>query len=422
MSGWNSIARGVAMAAVASLSLAACTSGGTSDSPLPSGLVASTDGDGLIVGTLLPLTGSLAFLGPPGVAGVHLAVNEINDAGGIFGTNVTIIDKNASDLVNPEVASEVMSSFIASGVGAIVGSVPPLVEPAVLEDAAAAEVVEISPTNTSTALSGSSPYTFRMAPPNAVQGDVLANEMLTDGYKNVGILVFNDSYGLTLRDAIQSTIESAEGTITYGLEGQEFDPNASDFLPAVQAILATSPEAIVLISFDQATTIVPALVASGFEASKIYFVGGNTADYSGDFEEGTLAGAKGIIPGVPPSDDLKARLEATNGGPIDSYAYAPESYDATMLVALAALKGSGVDGKSIQANLAAVSGVNGGTECSGWVACSELITAGEDVMYQSVSGIGPFDSANNPSSGSIGVYLFGDDNVPVWTKSIDGEF
>lgn len=36
----------------------------------------------LVVGTLLPETGTLAFLGPPEVAGVQLAINDVNAAGG----------------------------------------------------------------------------------------------------------------------------------------------------------------------------------------------------------------------------------------------------------------------------------------------------------------------------------------------------
>ena len=42
----------------------------------------------LKIGTLLPQTGSLAFLGPPEFAGVDLAVKEINDAGGVLGEDV----------------------------------------------------------------------------------------------------------------------------------------------------------------------------------------------------------------------------------------------------------------------------------------------------------------------------------------------
>ena len=45
--------------------------------------VATTASGGpLVIGTLLPLTGILAFLGPPEVAGTQLAIQDINAAGG----------------------------------------------------------------------------------------------------------------------------------------------------------------------------------------------------------------------------------------------------------------------------------------------------------------------------------------------------
>jgi len=189
----------------------------------------------------------------------------------------------------------------------------------------------------------------------------------------------------------------------------------------VQAILATNPEAIALISFDQAKQIIPELVSAGYDASKIYLVDGNTTDFSKDFEAGTLTGAKGTIPGANASDDFKKLLDGANGSTLDSYAYGPESYDATMLVALAALKGGATDGVTIRDNMAAVSGADGGTECTGWVACSDLITAGEDIMYKAISGSGPFNADNDPSSAYIGVYVYGADNIPAWTEAVFGE-
>ena len=39
----------------------------------------------LVIGGLLPETGNLAFLGPPEIAGVNLAGQEINAAGGVLG-------------------------------------------------------------------------------------------------------------------------------------------------------------------------------------------------------------------------------------------------------------------------------------------------------------------------------------------------
>ena len=38
------------------------------------------------IGTLLPETGSLAFLGPPMIAGVKVAVDDVNAAGGVLGS------------------------------------------------------------------------------------------------------------------------------------------------------------------------------------------------------------------------------------------------------------------------------------------------------------------------------------------------
>jgi branched-chain amino acid transport system substrate-binding protein len=43
----------------------------------------------LKIGSLLPTTGSLAFLGPPEIAGVNLGIKEVNDAGGVLGKPVS---------------------------------------------------------------------------------------------------------------------------------------------------------------------------------------------------------------------------------------------------------------------------------------------------------------------------------------------
>lgn len=92
-----------------------------------------------------------------------------------------------------------------------------------------------------------------------------------------------------------------------------------------------------------------------------------------------------------------------------------------MLVALAALKAGSADSAGIAENMAAVSGATGGTECTGWVECRDLVEAGEEIFYQSVAGTGPFNSANDPSSAFIGVYVYDESNVPIWTDAVFGE-
>ncbi|WNM25943.1 ABC transporter substrate-binding protein [Demequina capsici] len=420
MARWNTIARGAAVAAVATLALAACsTDSGTGASTSASG-DSSASGDALKIGTLLPITGSLAFLGPPEIAGVKLAVSEINDAGGVLGQPVEEIDADSSDTANPQIASQSVSSLIADGVGGIVGAASSSVSLNVVDDIAAASVVQISPANTSTALSGYSPFYFRVAPPDTVQGNALANVIIDDGIKNLGILVFEDDYGTSLRDVIVSTAEAAGVNITYGAT-ETFDPNATNFSAEVQAVMATNPDAIAVIAFDQTKQIIPELVGAGFDGSKLYFTDGNTADYSADLPAGTLEGAKGTIPGAMPSTDFQALLDGANGSKLDSYSYGAESYDSTMLLALAAVRGGATDGATIQANMAAVSGADGGTECSGFQECADLLASGEEIAYKSVSGSGAFNAQNDPSSAYIGVYVFDGDNVPVWTEAVYGE-
>jgi len=419
MARWNTIARGSAVAAVAALALAACSTsddpGDNSGSPAPGG-----DGPALTIGTLLPQTGSLAFLGPPEIAGVDLAIKDINEAGGVNGQDVSVVHTDSSDADNPAVASASVDKLISDGVGAIVGAASSTVSLNVVDTVAAASIVQISPANTSTALSGYSPFYFRVAPPDTIQGDVMGKLLLADGKKNISILVFNDDYGTSLRDVVQATAEAGGAKIAYGTAGQEFDPKETDFDTIVGNALAPNPDAVLIVAFDQTKGIVPALVAAGYPATSIYMVDGNTADYSKDFDPGTLEGAKGTIPGSFPAQDFQDRLNSVAPEPLTSFAYGPESYDSTILVALAAQKAGKTDGASIQANMAAVSGATGGEECSTYADCLALLQDGKEIAYKTVAGSGSFNADNDPSSAFIGIYVFDANNVPQWTDAVEG--
>jgi len=419
MARWNTIARGSALAAVAALALAACSTTedpGSSGSPAPGG-----DGPALKIGTLLPQTGSLAFLGPPEIAGVDLAIKDINDAGGVNGKPVEVVHTDSSDADNPTVASTSVDKLISDGVGGIVGAASSTVSLNVVDTIAAASIVQISPANTSTKLSGYSPFYFRVAPPDTIQGDVMGKLLLADGKKNIAILVFNDDYGTSLRDVIEATTEAGGATITYGKSGQEFDPKETDFDSIVSNALATNPDAVVIVAFDQTKGIVPKLVEANYPAANIYMVDGNTADYSKDFDPGVLEGAQGTIPGAFPAQDFQDRLNSVAPEPLTSFAYGPESYDSTILLALAAQKAGKTDGASIQENMAAVSGATGGEECASFADCLALLQDGKEIAYKTVAGSGPFNDQNDPSSAFIGIYTFDGNNVPVWKSAQEGE-
>jgi len=112
--------------AVATLVLAGCSSSSdkaaeetATDTASEEAAPASTGP--LKIGSLLPETGNLAFLGPPEFAGVDLAVKEINDAGGVLGQPVEHIRGDSGD-TSTDIAQQTADSHIAAGVGAIVGA------------------------------------------------------------------------------------------------------------------------------------------------------------------------------------------------------------------------------------------------------------------------------------------------------------
>ncbi|MBO3093569.1 ABC transporter substrate-binding protein [Cellulomonas dongxiuzhuiae] len=416
--------RALAVAGAVALALTACSSA-SDDAATGEETTGGASGEPLRIGTVLPVTGSLAQLGPPEIAGVDLAVKEINDAGGLFGSDVEVEHTDSSDAENASVATASAQQLISSGVSAVIGAASSSVTKNIVDDITGAGIVQVSPANTATDLSGYSDFYFRTAPPDTVQGDVLGNLIVSDGASNVGILVFNDSYGTSLRDVVEGVVDEAGGTVVYGTSGQEFDPTETNFATIVADAIASSPDAIAILSFtNQTPSIVRELVSQGWDMSKTYFVDGNLQNFGveGDigFPAGTLADAQGTLPGAYPSEEFQGRMLEIDPE-LKDYSYGPESYDAVMLVALAALKGGASDGETIQANMAAVSGADGGTECTGWEECKALLEDGEDIAYQAVSGVGPFNEANDPSSAFIGIYQFGPENTYTFSRSEEGE-
>ena len=417
MSRRRTAVRSLALVAAVSLTLAACGSA-ESDDPEPGGEAA---GEGLLLGTLLPVTGSLSQLGPPEIAGVDLAVQEINEAGGVLGNDVTVSHKDSSDADNAQVATQSVTELLSEGVSVIIGAASSQVTLNVIDDVVGAETVLFSPANTSATLSGYDDFFFRTAPPDTVQGNVLGNLILADGNQSLAVLLFNEDYGTGLRDVTQGVVEAAGGTVTFGKAGEEFDPTEQNFSTIVGNALATSPDAIAIITFTtQTPLIIQELVNAGFDMSKTYFVDGNLQNFGDQFDPGTLEGAQGTQPGVFPSADFQERLKGVDPA-LKDFNYAAESYDAAMLSTLAAVRGKAVDGPTIQANLAAVSGAEGGTECTGFKECADLLEGGEEIIYQSVSGVGPFNADNDPSAANIGVYQFDGENNNAFQRAEFGE-
>jgi ABC-type branched-subunit amino acid transport system substrate-binding protein len=246
------------------------------------------EGDGVLTfGTLLPQTGSLAFLGPPEFAGFNLALQEINENGGVLGQDVVGIEGDSGD-TSTDQANQTADRLLSENVDVIIGAASSGVTLSVIDKITAAGVTMFSPANTSEALStyADKGLYFRTAPPDLYQGDVLGQFVINDGNQTVAILNLNDAYGNGLAETAAATITDSGGEIVFQ---QSYDPTATSFDSEVDAIVAADPDAILVIGFNESSKILRAMVEKGIgpRDKAVYGSDGNIGNALGvDFDAG----------------------------------------------------------------------------------------------------------------------------------------
>lgn len=432
------VAKSAAALGVVSLLLAAC--GGSSDSAessaAPASPAASTEAstaasaaasagacknDTLIIGTLLPQTGDLAFLGPPEFAGVDKAVKEIDAAGGVLGKPVTKIDGDSGD-TSTDIASQTVDSHLSQGVQAIIGAASSGVSLTVIDKITSNGVLQMSPANTSPALTTyeDNGLYWRVAPSDALQGAVIAQTAIDAGITKAAVIARQDAYGEGLEKAFVKNFTEAGGSVTSEIL---YDPAAASFEAEVTEIKGGKPEAVVVVGFEESTKVLQEMIKQGVGPKdlQVYLVDGNisTEAYK-DFPKDTM---KGVIATVPSGEkDLTAFNESLKeiNPDLTDFAYGAQSFDAVNLIALAAEAAGCADGTAIASKLADVAG-NGGEKCETYADCLALIKAGTDIDYEGVTGPTDFNQYGDPKSATISINEYSSNTKFAETGKVTAE-
>jgi hypothetical protein len=247
--------------------------GTASETAPPSGSGATTADEPLRLGALLPRTGALANGGRPMFAGLQLAVNDINEAGGVLGHPVEWID--GDDGTNPEIAKATAERLIEEGAQVLIGAGASGVSLAVLPVIREAGVVLFSPSNTAARLTTEEDdgLYFRTAPPDGLQAAALADIIVRDGTSKLAIIYRDDAYGVGLAESTKENLVAAGlraddvMLISYSAEAAEAalagDTGALDFSPFGQQVREADPDGVLIIAFDETALIVDALIDAG---------------------------------------------------------------------------------------------------------------------------------------------------------------
>ncbi|MGB0112554.1 MAG: ABC transporter substrate-binding protein [Ilumatobacteraceae bacterium] len=385
------------------------TTDGT-DAP-DSGSDGSCESDGVLtIGTILPVTGDLAFLGPPEVAGTNLAVEDINAAGGVLGVDVVIEQGDSGDTTTDTANLEV-DRLLAANADAIMGAASSAVSKTVIDKITGSCVIQFSPANTSpdfTTYEDDGLY-FRTAPSDLLQGRVLANTVLDDGAETASILYRQESYGVGLAESFTENFEANGGTIdeslAYAVDTESFDAE-------IDALVEAGSDAIIVIGFAETASIITTMNERGIgpDSVAVYGTDGNIGIGSEMDDPSILAGFKGTVPSIDLGtiQDFLARLDEAGAG--GEYSYGAESYDSVIITALAAAVAGTDDPSAIAAEINGVT--KDGEVCTSFADCIALVDAGTDIDYDGFGGPYDFADAGEPAAASFRIWVYDGDSDP----------
>lgn len=363
-------------------------------------------------GYVLPATGDLSFLGPPMVTGLLCAMSAINAAGGVNGQ--LLAEPIAGDEANDaDAAAAAARSELDAGVDAIIGAAGTGMTMAIIDAVTSSLVAECSGSNTGVVLTDypgkagpdGQQYYFRTAPSDALQGPVLGNLVLADGWRSVAVVYRDDDYGRGLAENTADAVRAGGGSVVLT---QSYDTQTADFGPLAQAVIDSGADAMVSVSFEEGFALWKALIDLDVYPDRFGMYGADGMRSEGAAElfdnPADISGAGGTAPASVDNARFVEHLEAF-APDLTETQFASQVYDCVTIMALAA--------EVAHSNRAPdwVSAVNrvtrDGQTCYTFAQCKKLLDAEMDIHYIGAGGDLSFTAAGEPGKAVIEVYRYG---------------
>ncbi|MGB5705374.1 MAG: ABC transporter substrate-binding protein [Arenicellales bacterium] len=373
------------------------------------------------VGSVAGVTGPIAELVAPIVAGRNLAAEHVNDQGGLLGgdsLNMILADSACDPkagvdaggkVVNVE---QVVAVVGASCSGATNGMVQSVTIPA--------GVVNVSDSATAPSITDleDNDLVFRVAPSDAYQGAALAKLAYDSGSRNLAMTYSNDDYNAGIAQVFEQSFTEMGGTITAN---QAHEPNKASYRSELSTLANGEPDGLALFAYYGSSGI--AIIRNSLENALFdkFFAADGMFDVSVIEQIGAdnLKGNIQITQSASDYNDVSYQTwaelyKATGNDP--KAPYAAHGYDATFLIALAIEKAGAADRSKIAAALREVANAPGEIVRPGeWEKAKALIAEGKDINYEGATGNVDFDG-NGDVAGIYGVNTVADDGT--WANEL----
>ena len=293
------------------------------------------------IGYVGPFTGEAASLGGPGIAGAQTAVQEINDAGGVFGRQLELITEddecssvgvNAfTKLVNVDKVVGIVGPTCSSSAGPALPIAQQAGVPVILNWASAPNLTLIGD------------YIFRIYPSDAFQGRYIAEFLVnTLGKKKAAVIYVKNDWGQGLQEKFVERFTQLGGEVVF-LEGVLQD--SRDFRTQLGKVLTADAEALFMPTY-------PASAAAGLKQARelglqIPILGGDAWDAA---EVLSLPDAEGVMYSVAHlgnSPEFQQRVEAATGKKADKIS-ASMAYDGVWILVDAMRRAGTTEGPAVR--------------------------------------------------------------------------
>ncbi|MGI8939205.1 MAG: ABC transporter substrate-binding protein [Iamia sp.] len=361
----------------------------------------------LSIGAVLPQTGPLGFLGPPQIEGVTLAVEDINDAGGVLGSDVEL--NIADEGETPQTAAESATRVVSEGANAVVGAAASGSSQEFIQQLSDQQIPQCSASNTAPDFTDqdNADFYFRTVPPDNAVAPIIADTVIGDGAAKVVVVARADDYGQGLGELVVDGLTEAGADVP---ELITYDPDATNFSTEISTITGEAPDAVVLIAFDEGGQILAGLLEEGLTPDQFYGADGVFGPtFPDQVEEGNANVLDGMkVIGAAGDETFNERIaEATD----NNFIYGGQAYDCAIIMALATEAAGSTDGEAI---IAEVQGVTeGGEACETFEDCKKLLEDGEDIDYDGASGAIDLDEPGDPTQARYAIGQFTDGELVI---------
>jgi ABC-type branched-subunit amino acid transport system substrate-binding protein len=187
----------------------------------------------ILIGGLLPLTGTLSSFGESAEASLTLAVDDVNIELAKSGSSsrvALIIEDTKTD---PDVALEKLKDLASKGIKIVIGPMTSANVAAVKDYADENGILIVSSSSTAPSLAIPNDNVFRFVPDDTHQAEALAKHMWDEGTRVVIPIWRTDVFGNNLQSLLKEQFEKLGGKV---LEGVGYDPPVGNFAASLHRI------------------------------------------------------------------------------------------------------------------------------------------------------------------------------------------